>query len=238
MNKNVNKLIEDLKNTFSERLVSVILYGSAASQDYIENVSNVNLIVIVNDLNAQDLKLVNPAIESWMKTKNPVPIFMGRDEWFNSCDVYAVECSDIKDRHKILYGEDVVSSINVNKCNLRLQCESEIKNILIKLRQSYIINARNTKAIEELIKSASKSIFAIFRAVLRLNNINVPAKNSEVIDSLSKFVEFDSEIFKFILLQKELKNGFPKDQIENIIQKMIDSLNTILNYVDKLEINT
>lgn len=237
MNKNVNNLIEDLKNTFSEKLISVILYGSAASQDYLEKVSDINLIVVINELNAKDLKLANPAVEKWVKTKNPVPIFMGKDEWFNSCDVYAIECSDVKDRHKILYGEDIVSSIEIKKCNLRLQCESEIKNILIKLRQSYLVNAKNTKSIEELIKLASKSIFAVFRAVLRINNINVPAKNSEVIDSLNNLIEFDTEIFKYILLQKELKHGFPKDQIESIIQKMIDSLNKILSYVDKLETN-
>ena len=147
---------------------------------------------------------------------------MGRIEWFASGDVYPMEYSDIKDRHKILYGEDVVSDLKIDKCHLRLQCESETKNLLIRLRQGYVANSSDKKAINELIQNSKKSLLAIFKAILRLtSDEKVPGDKNEVIKRASTITGFDSEIF-------DLKdNGL-------IIQKLIDSIYDVLKYVDKI----
>lgn len=241
MNKTqiINNLIEKLKNIFKEKLISVVLYGSCAANLCENKYSDINTIVVIDNLQALDLKKANSAIKDFIKTKNPLPLFMDRDEWFNSCDVYPIEYSDIKERYSILYGEDLVAPLILEKKNLRLQCEHEIKNLLIKLRQNYLAQSNNLKAIESLLITSSKSFFALFRAILRLTEQNVSFNHEEAIDTLANKVKIDKEMFlKLLKLRKNSKWFEPKvikqSEYEITIQKLIDSTNEILKYIDKI----
>lgn len=231
--KILDLLVGNLKNTFKERLSSVILYGSCAVDNCDNKFSDINVIVLIENLNANDLKNSNNLIKDWIKTKNPLPLFMDKEEWFNSSDIYPIEYSDIKDRYNILYGEDVVSSIAIETQNLRLQCELEVKNLLIKLRQTYLASSSDNKAIELLIKNSSKSFIAIFRAILRLTNTTVPSNHNEVINALAEIIEIDKEVFLKILEYRTDSKTLSKGEFQNTIQKLIDSTDKTLKYVDK-----
>lgn len=232
-------LTQNLEDTFGEKLVSVILYGSCATSACENNFSDINLIVVIDNLLAIDLKNATAALKDFRKTKNPLPLFMDEEEWFNSCDVYPIEYLDIKERYSILYGEDVVKPLVIEKTNLRLQCEHEIKNLLIKLRQNYLAQSSDLKAIEELLLKSSKSFFALFRAILRLTQDTVPFDHAEVIDSLAEKVKIDKEVFLKLLNLRQKSNwlgskAISKNEYETTIQKLIDSTNEILKYIDKI----
>lgn len=243
MNKKIDNLINDLKEIFNERLTSVILYGSCVTGDCESDFADINTIVVVDNLEAIDLKNSYSAVKQFSTNylwgifsyhKHPAPLFMDKAEWFNSCDVYPIEYSDIKARFKILYGEDLVTSLNLEKKNLRHQCEYEMKNLLIKLRQNYIAKSSDKKEIEHLLKISSKSFFAIFRAILRLTEDSVPFNHKKVIDLLSQKVKIEKEVFLKILELRTNSKAIYKKDYEQAVQKMIDSADEVLKYVDKL----
>lgn len=232
--KITSNLIEKLKETFKEKLTSVILYGSCAGNECENEFSDINTIVIIENLMAVDLKNAYPALKDFMKTKHPLPLFMDKDEWFNSCDVYPIEYSDIKTRYKILHGEDLVKPLVLEKKNLRLQCEHETKNLLIKLRQNYLAQCNDLKAIESLLKTSSKSFFALFRATLRLTDEDVSFDHTEAINALSEKVKIDKEIFLKLLEFRKYSKALAKNEYEITIQKLIDSTDEILKYIDRM----
>lgn len=232
--KVISGLVQNLKEVYKEKLVSVVLYGSCASDECENEFSDINLIVIIENLLAIDLKNANVALKDFMKTKNPLPLFMDEDEWFNSCDVYPIEYSDIKDRYKILYGVDVVKPLVLEKTNLRLQCEHETKNLLIKLRQNYLAQSTDINAIEKLLKTSSKSFFALFRAILRLTNEKVFFNHEESINSLAQKVTIDKDVFLKLLNLRTDSKAILRTEYEITIQKLIDSTNEILKYIDKM----
>ena len=232
--KVTSNLIYKLKEVYNEKLVSVILYGSCASNECENDFSDINTIVVIDNLTAIDLKNANPALKDFMKTKNPLPLFMDKDEWFNSCDVYPIEYSDIKARYKILYGDDIVEPLVLEKKNLRLQCEHETKNLLIKLRQNYLAQSNDLKAIEALLKKSSKSFFALFRAILRLTEEKVAFNHKEDINLLAEKIKFDKEVFLTLLKFRVDTKVIPKNEYEITIQKLIDSTDEILKYIDRM----
>lgn len=232
--KLTSSLIENLKKIYGQRLTSVILYGSCAGDECENEFSDINIMVIIDSLLAIDLKNATSAISEFMKTKNPLPLFMDKEEWFNSCDVYPIEYSDIKDRYKILYGEDVVKPLVLEKSNLRLQCEHEIKNLLIKLRQNYLAQSSDLKAIEKLLKTSSKSFFALFRAILRLTETEVSFDHAGTINLLSQKVKIDKDVFLKLLDFRTNPKALTKNEFEVTIQKLIDSTDEVLKYIDKM----
>lgn len=243
MEKMLNKFVDNLKEIFNERLSSVFVYGSQAVGESKSPASDLNLMVIIKDLKAEDLKLAHRFAIPFTKFKNSLPVFMDKDEWFNSCDVYAIEYSDIKERNKIIYGEDLISELCVDKKDLRLQCEREVKNLLVRLRQTYLGRTADNRAIRELIKSGSKTFTVIFRTILRLSNEEAAASHKEVIKQFATKMEncgidFDSALFLKIIEFREntcLVNCTIKNsELEGIIQTLIDTTNSVLKYVDKI----
>ncbi len=236
--KNIDKLlndfISDFKELYAERLTSIVIYGSCAKESCDDKESEVNAIVVINNLSASDLKSANKIIKKWVKENNLPPIFMDKEEWFDSTDVYPIEYSDIKERYKIIYGEDIVAPLNLSNQNLRLMCEHEIKNILIKLRQYYLLNSSDLKSVESLIINATKSIIAVARGILKLSNNQVPHKPEDIVNLLSQSIDINKDTFLKVLESRHNKTIIKKDEYENIVQTLIDSTNSILKVVDKL----
>lgn len=186
MNNTFDKLIEKLKKAYGQRLVSVLVYGSCAEEKCSIVCPDINSIVIIDKLEAADLEALQPLLKDWAKTKSPVPLFMDREEWFNSTDVYPIEYSDIKARYRIVYGEDIVAPIALDNNNLRHQCEYELKSLLIKLRQNYVIK----NDLKGLVKSGSKTLKALLKAVSLLTNKPAPAMKNDTITDLIDNVSY------------------------------------------------
>lgn len=239
MEKLLNELIENLKKTFENRLSSVFLYGSCAVEDCSRFFHDLNLIVIIENLKAEDLKKSHFFVKKFAQKGKYLPIFMDKEEWFNSCDIYAIECADIQDRHKILYGEDLINKISVEKSNLRFQCEQETKSLLIRLRQTYVGHAENKKAVKEIIKLSSKTFVVIFRTILRLLDEKVPTTHNEVVKLFSEKIktngiDFDYELFSKILEFRTNSKVITDKELDTVIEKLIDTTNSVLKYVDKI----
>ena len=241
MEKLLKRLIENLNETFESRLSSVFLYGSCATEEYSKSFSDINLMVVIKDLHATDLKKAHSFTKEFTKKSKYLPIFMDKEEWFNSCDVYSIEYSDIKDRYKILHGENLIDNLNIEKKYLRLQCEQEVKNLLIRLRQIYLAKASDKKSIKNLIQTSSKAFMVIFRTVLRLSDEQVPNGHNDVIKLFAEKIKtadinFDKNLFLKILEFRANERILKDNEIEDVVQKLIDSTNYVLKYVDKIEI--
>jgi predicted nucleotidyltransferase len=234
MNQNIETLINEIKNIIGNRFLSAVLYGSYVDKSNTKS-SDINIIVVIEQLTAVDLKNLNPVMKKWQKSNKSIPIFIGKTEWFASSDVYPMEYADIKDRYSILYGDDIVSELKIDKCHIRLQCESEIKNLLIRLRQSYVQNSFDKKIISELILNSSKSLIAILKAVLRLvSDEKITNDKYQIINEVSPLIGLDAEFFTKILKFRDNKKIFSSNDYELIIQKLIDSIYDVLKYVDKI----
>ena len=61
----LGRLVADLEGALGERLVSVVLYGSAARGDYQEKTSDFNLLLVLRDLEPAPLEALSPARRRW-----------------------------------------------------------------------------------------------------------------------------------------------------------------------------
>ncbi len=149
----------------------MILYGEKQNK----------IIALFNKLEASDLKKAFPVIKKWRKSKSALPVVMSEDEWLSSTDIYPVEYTEIKNNYKILYGKDVVEHISLQKHDLRLQCEYEIKNILVRVRQLYLGNSDNPKFMVKTLEENSANLIRILNSALSLFDIPAAENYSDVI---------------------------------------------------------
>lgn len=237
----INKFTQEIKNIFDKRLKSVFIYGSKAHLENVENESDLNLMIIVENLTGEDLKNCSKPVKKWMgehnffdKNKNPMPVFMGEKEWFNSSDVYAMEYFDIKENHKIIYGENLVSGLNIKKEDLRLECESEMKNLLMRFRGHYLLNADSPKEITKSLTPLTKTLNAIFKAVLRMKDIDVSKSPYENLSKVHEIVDIDKGFYEKLLCAKEKQCIFTKKEIYQTADEAVVEMEKLLEYINNL----
>src|SRR5208337_5501659 len=109
----LTELVSRLKKGAEDNLLSVVLYGSAATEEFHPKHSDLNVLCIMRELGKEELSKLHAASTWWVKKGHPAPLFFTLNELHRSADVFAIELVDIKAARRILYGEDVIASLLV-----------------------------------------------------------------------------------------------------------------------------
>ena len=230
--KNLDTFLEDLKLNLGDNLVSVFAFGSQANVEDAKN--NLNLMIVTNQLTAENLYAISKPVKKWVKAKNPLPVVMNRDEWYSSFDVYAIEYSDIKENYKLIYGEDLVPSICVNKYFLRLQCESELKNLLLKYKNNFLMNIKSDREMKKVLNNVIKTLLVIFRSVLRLHDSAVPYRAVDIIEFVSNYLSFNKIVMTKLAKVKYENDDYTKQELIFIEAELLKDIQSLLKQVDAM----
>ena len=233
MNK-LDKFVKELEDILGDNLTSVIMFGSQVSVEPEDLKSNINLMVILEHLTADDLKNISKPVKQWIKAKNPIPVVMGKAEWYSSFDVYALEYSDIKEKHRVLYGANLTKDINVDKHYLRLQCESELKSLYLKFRNHYLLDMNSDRKMREVADNVIKTLLVIFRGVIRLKGDLVPEASEYVILQAANYMDLDCNLLVKMAKIREKQDVYGKQEIREISAKLVSVLQDILRQLDAM----
>jgi hypothetical protein len=173
-------MVDSLAGALGDRLRCVVLYGSAAREDFHEGTSDLNLVVVTDSLEPRVLEALSAPIHAWVRKRQPPPRLMTPEILADAVDVYPIEILDIRTHHVVLHGGDVFAGIAVDANFLRLQCEREMREKLMRLREGYIGAHASHGALKRLLVGSYPAFVALFRGCLHLVGAPAPARNAEV----------------------------------------------------------
>lgn len=231
--KNIlDDFLQVLKDAYNEGLVSVIAYGSAASGEFANKHSNINLLILLKDTGIINLRKVTKYLNK-SKFRLIHPIFFTEEYIRNSSDVFPIEFLDMKENYFCLYGKDVLKDLGVDIKNLRFQCEQELKVKLINLKSAYLRNT-NKDALRVLLIKSFTSIVHILRNVVRLKGKIPSYQKEEVLQQIACELNIDTENFKMLLEVKNKNLRLGSKETELLFINFVQDLENIINKVDKL----
>src|SRR5438876_6622258 len=134
----LNHVVEDLRATHGDNLSSVVLYGSAAAGDHVELKSDYNLLIALNRITPEDLRLAQAPMREWQRLGHPLPVYFTVEELSDAADVFPIEFHQMANARVVLSGRDPFEFVTVSDASLRLQAEYELRSKLIQLRRLYI----------------------------------------------------------------------------------------------------
>ena len=170
---------ERLSDALGERLRSVVLHGSVARDEAVESVSDVNLLVLVDEVDPELLRLLAPLAREWLETERSLPLVLTWDEWAAASDAFAIETADMLDAHRVLHGDDPLETTVVEDEDLRLQAERELRGKLVHLREGTLAAADRPADLGRLLLTALPSVATYLRAALRLSGQPAPMNTRE-----------------------------------------------------------
>jgi len=160
---------------------SAVLYGSVARGDFVPGWSDLNLMLILDDLSPGTLGALAEPFGLWRKSGYEPPLVIGRAEWDRATDVFPLEITDMQCGYEVLRGVDPVAGLTaVAPADLRHALEREFRGKLLRLRQGYIAAASDSGALGNLASRSSRTVLVLLRGLLVLLGRSVPSEAVEV----------------------------------------------------------
>jgi len=228
------KFVMRLREAAGANLESVILFGSSVAGDFHPEFSNVNLFCVVRDASFPALQSLAPAVKWWDAQKQPPPLFMTRDEIERSADVFTIELIDVKQHHRVLFGEDVFKDLSIPANLHRVQVEYELREKLVLLRQHLLLAAGNDSRMWELLTRSVSSFATLFRHALIVLGNNAPVGKREAVQALARQVGFDASGMLQVLDVREKKSDRKMFHVADVFARYLAALEQVTAAVDRM----
>src|SRR5580704_18154448 len=180
MANQLDQIVEKLRKALDSRLVSVVLYGSAATGDHHEKFSDYNVLCVLTQISPAELRAVEPVFRWWRETGNPSPLLLTEHELKTSTDCFAIEFHDIREHHRILHGPDLVESLEIDRKFYRAQVECQLRTKLLRLRQKAGAVLSDKNSLRGLLADSVSTFCVLFRHALLLDGVPAPARKREI----------------------------------------------------------
>jgi predicted nucleotidyltransferase len=222
---------QGLKDIYKEKLISLILYGSAVSGEFVDRHSTLNLLVILDNTDLENLAKSSKLINKFKKVN---PLFLTEEHITRSLDVFPVEFLDMRENHFLVYGKYVLRDIKVDMRNLRFQCEHELKQKLIKLKDLYLKLHGNPSGLRALLFMSFTSVLHLARNLLRIKGLTPSYSRQAVIKELAANFKINGAIWEEILSAKADRERLSAGKIESLFSSFAKELETVTDIFDTI----
>jgi predicted nucleotidyltransferase len=230
------ELTKDYQAVYGKELIAIVLYGSAASGNYIRKKSDINFLIVLTEEGIGQLQKSFKTVEKWYKRKVSTPLFLTESYISSSLDSFPIEFLNMQKCHQVVFGKDVLQELSFDKHHLRLQCEKELKGKLLQLRQGFLESSGKTKNLTFIIGRSLTAFISIFRALLYLKDKSAPGELRNIISLVSQEFGIDEKIFLTLLHIKEGTEKLSSKALSSLFENYIREIRKLANAADQLTI--
>jgi predicted nucleotidyltransferase len=228
-------LVTRLNEAFGDRLVSVILYGSAAVGDWHEHSSDLNVLCVMNRVSPKELAQSEPIFRWWREQRNPPPLLLTEEEVRTSTDCFPIEFHDMQEHRRVLHGADVIAGLEIDRSFYRAQVEHELRAKQIRLRQRGAEALANSEALLNLMIDSVSTFSVLGRHALMLAGHEARWKKKEVAAGLEHALHKPLKAFNEILaIRASGKRNTRMDTLA-LFESYLEETEALVRFVDGLD---
>jgi predicted nucleotidyltransferase len=201
--KKLSELTQRLVKAFGANLESAVLYGSAAAGDHHARFSDLNILCLLREIGTRQLRAAEPVFHWWRELGNPSPLLMSVEEMRGSADCFPIEFHDIRRWHRILHGENLVATLEIDDRHYRAQVEYQLRAKLLRLRQKGAGVLDDRALLLGLMADSVSTFCNLGRHVLLLLDGDAPAAKRDVARRLTVRLQIDAGPLETLLAVRE-----------------------------------
>ena len=227
---------EKLTAGLGDNLHSITVVGSSLTEDFKPGQSDINTVLVLGKQTLASLNTIASLAKPMRKKKISAPVLMTPSyiEW--SRDVFGVEFLDFQRTHRTILGTDPFEPLSFDKKDVRLQCERELKAMLIRLRQGYIAAAANRRLVRDILISTAKGLAPLLRAMLWLKDAERPDGAEPTFSKAASVFSVNMDSLLTVGKWRHEKVRLSETEMENTFESVYATVDQLALVVDKLEV--
>jgi hypothetical protein len=227
---------EKLTSALGDSLQGITVVGSSLTKDFKPGRSDINTVLVLTKETVGALNTIARLAKPMRRKNISAPLLMTPGYIERSRDVFGVEFLDFQLTHQTILGSDPFASLSFDKKDVRLQCERELKAMLIRLRQGYIAAAASKRLVRDILIAAAKGLGPLLRAILWLKDIDRPKEAAATFNRGA--AEFSINMTPLITAGKSRheKVRLTETEMQNAFESVYTTIDQLAVTVDKLEL--
>jgi predicted nucleotidyltransferase len=184
--------VDSLRQAVGENLYSCCVYGSAVRGNMIVGLSDINLLIVLNESTAAAHKVVEAALRKYPKVD---PFILGRRGFERSVRAFAPKFASIQQHYRIIHGADPLAGITLDPKLEKFLCEQALRNLRLRMVFSFVTRHKNKDYNHFLVRNVTP-FFVQFSEALRLHGLVLPDDFSLQIPLMEKEFKLDAAVLR------------------------------------------
>jgi hypothetical protein len=218
-----------LRGSLGNNLYSCCVYGSAVRGNAVEGVSDINLLIVLDESTAQAHEQISRAITSHALID---PFVLGRTGLARTARCFATKFASIRRNYRVLHGADPFVGIKFSAEFERFLCEQAVRNLRLRLTYAFIVRDRQQYYGRFLAKSVS-AIFIQLGDVLRLSGVDVPKDFAARIPIMGRSWGTEEAILQELLKLRAQPGSLAESEIPDWHQRVLTLLDSALAAIER-----
>jgi hypothetical protein len=237
LRETVFTLADRLLGDLGDNLRSLSVVGSALTPDFHDRKSDINTVLVVGRRSQQVLRLLAEYQKTWAGRARLAAPFLWTEEYLlDSLDVFAVGMLDFQFNHDTVLGEDPFASLTFYRPYVRLQCERELKQLLVDLRQGYVRAAGDLRRVGRLLMDSVNTLLPLMRAILWLEGTERSPEASKTISVTARRFGLNVTAFEEPLRLRD-DRATPQGQgVDAMFENVYRVIDYLSRQVDRMEV--
>ncbi|MFH1718611.1 MAG: hypothetical protein ABIF19_14750 [Planctomycetota bacterium] len=232
----VNAFCEKILPALGDNLRSITVVGSSVTEDFKPGLSDINTVLVLGRQNLPSLNALAALVRPMSRKRISPPLLMTASYIERSRDVFGVEFLDFQLSHRTILGDDPFASLTFEKKDVRLQCERELKAMLIRLRQGYIASAADRKLVRDILISTAKGLEPLLRAILWLRDIERAAGAERTFKKAAGELSINLDSVTAAGQWRRRKIRLSETEMQNSFESIYSTIDQLADAVDRLEV--
>lgn len=232
--KGLEDFSQSLQEALGDNLVAVILYGSAALGDYVPGRSDLNVLIVLEDASVGELKQTAKVVREARRKRSIEPRFMSIEEMRRATDVLPMPFLDMQENYTVLHGQDVLADLVISRENLRLQCESQLRIILLRMRHRFLYSIRDRHRLRTILSESFTKLLHILKTLYRLEGETPPASKADIVASAAERYGLDRDVLTHLLELKLETKKFSQEELEELFEGYLSIVKATTVRVDRM----
>lgn len=231
--KRLRSYVQDVVTAFGDQLEAVLLYGSAARGDFLPGRSNLNVLLVVSSCELSVLNRYVPLHAKWGKEQIVAPLFLTGDDLRASSVIFPLECQDILDCHRLLWGKDPFIGLRVDHRHLAGEVLQGLRGNLVRLRQRLVEGEATGEAMTILLGLSITSLLPVLRGVQRLLDRPVLFDGEALLNDLETCCEIDLAALREAWSLKRGHRSPGRLEVPRVMGRYLDGLGRFVAWVER-----
>jgi hypothetical protein len=231
----LDRLKDELARAAGPNLKGLILFGGLARGRYHPGRSDVNLIVLLDDLSTSSLAAIAPALRNARRSIDVDAMLMAKEEVAAVADAFPTKFLDIKNHHRVLLGVNPFMELQVTREQIRLRTAQELRNLQLRLRRRYVDIGNDAPMLNRTLARAARSLALQLLTLLPLAGKEIPVEDRTA-------AIFDAAVTAFGLNGESLtglaelrRHPQPIGKLAGLYDAVLDAIDKALAIADKLK---
>ncbi len=191
MRQPLERYAQSVRALAGDNALGLTLFGSIAAGTFDSKLHTARSVVVLRTVDLEVLRRLAKDGPRLGKARIAAPLIMTPDYIKGSADSFPLEFLEIQQRHICVFGQDYFEELSLQDHHIRLQCERELKTVLIGMRQALLAAAGQDKRLSEVETDVAERLVRTMRGLLWLHGRREPQPAAQAVSEIERSIHRD-----------------------------------------------